>query len=274
MPGIKVHLDNAMGTSLIMLYGLAIDARANPSQLHDTVAAQAFAKVDYDFTRLTSPTMTPRLIGLSIASRAKYFDDRTKDFLARHERATVVNMGAGLDSRVWRVAPGPGVTWYDVDLPDVVDVRRAIFPERAGYHLVASSVTAPDWLERIEPDLPTLVIAQGLTMYLRPDAGQALFRRVTDHFGTGEVLLDTHNSYAVRRQGKLVNRLFGAELHWAINSAADLTRVNPRLRCVESTSGMVPLLHTTISGAYKAFIRLALRVPTIRDAGRYVRYEF
>jgi O-methyltransferase involved in polyketide biosynthesis len=274
MTAVKVTLDQAMGTSLIMLYGLSCDARSEPSLLHDSVAAQAFEQVDYDFGPLRKK-MPPKLIGPSIASRARHFDTWTTEFLAQHPEATVVNLGAGLDSRVWRVDPGPGVTWYDVDFPGVVDVRRKIFPSRDGYHLIPASVTDPDLFDGISGDRPTLVIAQGLTMYLEPADGHALFRRVTDHFTAGGVVaLDTHNSWALPRQDKLVHRYFGARLHWAIDSPADLERENPALRCTDSVSGMVPLLDTSTPVRYKAFIRLALHVPKIRDAGLYVRYAF
>ncbi|MEO3873758.1 class I SAM-dependent methyltransferase [Nonomuraea sp. B12E4] len=84
--------------------------------LGDTVAARALEKVDYDFARLK---LSPKLTALAVTTRAKHFDDWTSRFLAEHDRATVLNLGAGLDSRVWRVAPGPGVTWYDVDYPGV-----------------------------------------------------------------------------------------------------------------------------------------------------------
>jgi O-methyltransferase involved in polyketide biosynthesis len=47
-----------------------------------------------------------------------------------------------LDSRVWRVDPGPGVTWYDVDYPEVIDVRAKIFPARDHYRMIGSSVIA------------------------------------------------------------------------------------------------------------------------------------
>jgi O-methyltransferase involved in polyketide biosynthesis len=274
MTAVKVTLDKAMGTSLIMLYGLSCDAQARPSILGDTIAAQAFEKVDSDDDALRRK-FKPKVIGPSIASRAKHFDTWTEQFLAQHEEATVLNLGAGLDSRVWRVDPGPGVTWYDVDFPAVVDIRRKIFPDRANYHLVGSSVTEPNLFDDIRPDLPTLVIAQGLTMYLQPEDGHALFRRVTDRFTAGGVVaLDTHNAFALRRQQKLVNRLYGANLHWAINSPADLTDRNPSLHCTDSISGMIPLLDTQTPAQYKAFIKLALHIPTIRDAGLYVRYTF
>jgi O-methyltransferase involved in polyketide biosynthesis len=272
MTGVKVQLDEAMGTSLIMLYGLAHDAHTTPTVLGDTIAAQALDKVDYDFARLK---LSPKLTALAVTTRAKHFDGWTSRFLAEHEQATVVNLGAGLDPRVWRVAPGPGVTWYDVDYPDVVDVRRKIFPDRDNYHLIGSSVTAPQWLEQIRPDLPTLVVAQGLTMYLQPEDGQALFRRLTDHFSRGVVVLDTHNSYALRRQNKLVSRHFGATMHWAINGPGDLERAVPKLHCTDAVSGLA--LQGDAPGlpiAYKALTKVIQHVPVLRDAGLYLRYEF
>src|SRR6185437_14873032 len=135
MVQVTVRLADAMETSLITLYGKAIDARMNPTVLGDTMAARAVEKIDYDFERLKMSAK----IAPNAAARAKHFDEWTSEFLAKHERATVVHLGAGLDSRVWRVDPGPGVTWYDVDYPEVIDVRSKIFPERDNYRMIASS---------------------------------------------------------------------------------------------------------------------------------------
>lgn len=131
MTQIKVQLAEAMETSLITLYGKALDARRSPTILGDTMAAEAVDTIDYDFTRLK--VASTKATADSTARRAKHFDDWTSEFLAQHDRATVVHLGAGLDTRVWRVDPGPNVSWYDVDHPEVIDVRRKVFPERDHY---------------------------------------------------------------------------------------------------------------------------------------------
>lgn len=60
----------------------------------------------------------------------------------------------------------------------MLDLRRQIYPERAETTMVSASVTDPEWVADIPADRPTLVVAEGLTMYLEPEAGRALLRRL------------------------------------------------------------------------------------------------
>jgi O-methyltransferase involved in polyketide biosynthesis len=130
MTQVKVRLSDAMETSLITLYGTAMDARIEPTILGDTMAAEVFQKIDYDFSWLRTRLSSPKSVRTKVAVRAKHFDTWTREFLAAHERATVLHLGAGLDSRVWRIDPGPEVRWYDVDQPEVIETRRKLFPQR------------------------------------------------------------------------------------------------------------------------------------------------
>jgi O-methyltransferase involved in polyketide biosynthesis len=272
MEQVKVRLDEAMETSLLTLYGKAVDARREPTILGDTMAAAAIERVDYDFTRLKGAArMAP-----NAAARAKHFDDWTSEFLATHERATVVHLGAGLDTRVWRVDPGPGVAWYDVDFPKVVDIRRQLFPTRDNYHLIGSSVTAPEWLAQVPADLPTLVVAEGLTMYLRPEEGHELFRRITDRFPSGMLAIDGQSRLALRMVNKRLSRSLGSGqmMHWAIEDPHELERVNPRLRWVDAVSAVAAPTTTRLPGEMRVVSALSRIVPAIRKLGTYLRYEF
>jgi O-methyltransferase involved in polyketide biosynthesis len=270
MAQVKVRLDESMETSLITLYGKALDARMNPSVLGDTMAAQAVDKIDYDFARLRmSEKVAP-----NAAARAKHFDDWTSEFLARHERATVVHLGAGLDPRVWRVDPGPGVTWYDVDYPDVIEVRAKLFPARENYHMIGSSVTAPQWLEQVPADLPTLIVAEGLTMYLYPEEGHELFRRIAGRFPRGVVAFDAHDRLAVRLVNKRLARTLGtALLHWGIDDPHELERVEPRMHCTDAVSALSAPSAAALPRATRIFARLTRPIPALRNLGLYLRYQ-
>src|SRR5690606_620357 len=111
----RIEFTGARETMLATLYGRADDARAARPILGDEAAAAAVERIAYDFRK-------PRMSAMSaagVAMRALLLDTWTREFLADHPEATVLHLACGLDTRVYRVDPGPGVHWYDVDYPDV-----------------------------------------------------------------------------------------------------------------------------------------------------------
>ncbi|MFI9388994.1 class I SAM-dependent methyltransferase [Kutzneria sp. NPDC052558] len=272
MTQVKVTLDRAMETSLITLYGKAIDARMTPSILHDRMAVEALSRIDYDFTRLKA--MNER-VAPNAAARSKHFDDWTREFISAHESATVVHLACGLDTRAWRIDPGPSVAWFDVDFPDVIAVRRKLFPDRAGYTMIASSVADPGWFEQIPLDRPVFVVAEGLTMYLTPAEGHALLRGVVDRFGHGTLAFDTHNRLGVWLVNIMLKRHFGqAMLRWPVDSRADIDRIDSRLHCMDAVSALLAPSAAGLQRSTRILTKVIRPFPAIRDLGLYFRYTF
>lgn len=268
----KVQLAKAMETSLLTLYGKALDADMTPSILHDRLAAEIVAKIDYDFAGIKG--MNER-VAPNAAARSKHFDDWTRAFLAAHPTATVVHLGCGLDTRAWRVDPGPSVAWFDVDFPDVIALRRQLFPARPGYQMIESSVTSPSWLAAIPTDRPVFVLAEGLTMYLSPTEGHELFRRVIDHFGHGTIAFDTHSRLGVRLVNIALKRSFGqALLHWGVNRAAEVDAIDPRLHRVDALSALLAPSALSLPTSSKLLLPVVRHFPPLRDLGQYFRYTF
>ncbi len=155
----KITLTPEQETLLIPLY-----AKGQPGNrlFFDPKAQDILNQVDYDFTRLRVPYKTVILV----CQRAKKLDAVTRDFLAEHRRGTVLHLGCGLDSRFWRVDNGK-VEWYDLDMPPVIELRQRFYPSSERYHLIASSVTDLEWMEKVTAaSRPVLVVAEGLLMYL------------------------------------------------------------------------------------------------------------
>src|SRR3954454_20399031 len=134
----KVSLSGVSQTLLITAHAKAMESRMPSSLLNDRFAAAALGRLDYDASKVDlGPDGA-----VSMAMRAKILDDWTRSFIDRHKDAVVLNLGCGLDSRIFRVDPSADVTWYDVDLPEVVALRQRIYPARnGGYRLIATSVT-------------------------------------------------------------------------------------------------------------------------------------
>ena len=102
------------------------------------------------------------------ALRARTFDREVRRFLHDHPDGTVIALGEGLETQLWRVNNNH-VRWVSVDLPPVIQLRRQLLPASPRLELVASSVVDGAWLDEIDRTRGTLVTAQGLLMYLEPE---------------------------------------------------------------------------------------------------------
>lgn len=190
----KVRLKKEKETYLSTLYGKALDSRAEKPILGDTFADEVVRRIDYDFEKLK----IPKDASITLPMRAKHLDSWTREFLAAHPNSTVLHLGCGLDSRVYRIDPPVTVRWYDVDLPDVIELRRSLYPERYEYEMIGVSVTDLHWLDGIAADRPVLVVAEGLVMYLSAKDGVVLFNRITEQFPSGQIVFDAYSRLTVR----------------------------------------------------------------------------
>lgn len=268
---VPVHLSGSAETLLLTLYGRAVDAGRPDPILGDAMAVQAVDRLDYDFAR----TRTSTAIAAAVAARAAFFDDWTRRFLADHQRATVLQLAAGLDSRPWRIDPGPEVDWYDVDFPEVIALRRELFPERARYTMIAASVVDDGWLDQVPQEYPVFVLAEGLTPYLEPERGRRLFRRLVDHFASGVVAVDVHSTAAIRMQRWNPGlRSLGAQLLWGFDDPHELERADPRLHLAEAVDALYAPHTERLPWSTRMTAALLKPFPRLRNLGMYVRYEF
>jgi O-methyltransferase involved in polyketide biosynthesis len=220
----KVQFTKEKETLLIPLFAKALDNRRKDPILRDQGAEEIVARIDYDFQRLGSFGGS----GLMVI-RAKQLDEWINDFLSHYHNSMVVNLGCGLDTRVLRIDPPTNVLWYDLDFPEVIELREKFFPRRDNYFMIASSVTDPRWLDQISKDRPAMIVAEGLLEYLTEIEVTTLFNRVTSHFPQGQVAFDVLNSFAIRQGNSKMRRTTGATLHWAIDDAREIQELDPKL---------------------------------------------
>jgi O-methyltransferase involved in polyketide biosynthesis len=218
-------------TNLVTLYLRAYESRSRNPVLGDHSAAEAVDRIDYDFKRIHR-TSLPASNQYLVALRAKQLDDWCAAFLAHHADAVVLHLGCGLDGRGFRLAPPPSVLWFDLDQPAVIELRRRLYDDTDSYRMIGSSVTDPQWLDHIPTGRPTLVVAEGLLMYLQESEVRQLLERLTDRFDSGELLFDTLSALAPRLSKVLTRGI----ITWGIRDARDIETWNPRLRFLEQTS--------------------------------------
>ncbi|MFG3621483.1 class I SAM-dependent methyltransferase [Nocardia sp. NPDC047654] len=187
---IRPDLDPIQETLLLTLQARALDAATRTPILGDTQQAELADRIDYDFTKLK---LKPSLI-CGTALRAKKLDDAVRAFTLTHRNAVVLDLGCGLDTRMLRCDPSADVDWYDLDYPEVIELRGQLLPHSS--HLLGVDLTQPGWTQQLPADRPAMIVAEGLLPFLPGDAFHTLIREATTHFPTGELALNGYTRFA------------------------------------------------------------------------------
>jgi len=209
----------------------ALDNRRPHPILGDAMADQLVRTLDYDYRKLGIGTNLMNNATL----RAKILDEVTAGFLARHPEAVGLDLGAGFDSRLARLAPPPGVEWYDVDFPAVAAARQQVLPEQPGGNVIGADVTEKDWLETIPADRPAIIVADGLMGFLTQDELVSLLDRLVGHFPSGELVFNSYTKFAVWAARHSPGTKSVAELikFPGVDDPHDFERWNPQLKLVK-----------------------------------------
>lgn len=123
----------------------------------------------------------------SIAVRTRFFDDFFLNAARDGIRQSVI-LAAGLDARAYRLGWPPGSVVYEVDQPKVVEFKSATLASLAAApaadRRTVSIDLREDWPAALrgsgfDVTQPTSWAAEGLLMYLPPDAQDRLFDNIT-----------------------------------------------------------------------------------------------
>jgi O-methyltransferase involved in polyketide biosynthesis len=273
----KIHFTKEKETMLMTLNGRALQSQWKKPILRDPWAEEAMRQIDYDISKqyrgVGSWSMWNKIGCTIIATRAATFDLLTNRYLADHPDATVLHVGCGMDSRVFRVDPPASVQWFDVDYPDVIDLRRHLFPERSAYQLVGAPLSDVRWLEEVPRDRPGLLIAEGVLHYLSETDVKALLGAVVAHFPGGQMIFDICNPWIVKRAGSNVGGT-GAAYQWGLDDPQDIKQLEPKLDLIKEFRPSELVAFSRFPLWVRALLRVQEVKPTLRRMERTIVYRY
>jgi O-methyltransferase involved in polyketide biosynthesis len=218
-------------TLLIPLWGRATFSKLYPEILIDNDAINIVNSLDYNFSEVEKAF--GEYGGLSYVVRGRKIDDTIKHFVLEYPNASIVNIGAGLDTTFSRVDNGT-IYWYDLDIDDVITLRKTLISEGPRNICIAKSVFDYSWFKDIrfnEKD-GILFVAGGVFCYFMENNVQKLFITLAKNFPRGEIYFDGQTKAALKISNRMVKKSGHREaiLHFYIN--------NPKIFALWS-----PLLH-------------------------------
>ena len=240
-------------TCLLTLYCHAVESQSGDPILKDEKAVEiaralnpALATAESKLLRrLAAGKIDPRLV-VFINLRARRYDQYARDFLARYPNGTLVNLGCGMDSRFLRVDNGQ-MQFFDLDLPDVIALKKRFFEETERYHLLGHSVLEQDWMEQVlqHSSGPVLFLAEGLFMYLEPEQVRDLVLALQARFPGSELACEVFNKAWLRplmkkiASGKMQHRCKmgkGAEFKSGLADSREMEQWNPGITFLDDWS--------------------------------------
>ena len=274
----KIQFTKEKETMLMTLSGRAIQSQWKNPILRDPWAEDAMRHINYDMSKQLTGVASWSLwkdIGPTIiATRAATFDLLATRFLTDHPDATVLHVGCGMDSRVFRIDPPAGVQWFDVDYPDVIALRRQLFPERdAAYRMIGAQLDDLRWMDDVPRDRPGLLVAEGVLMYLSETEVKALLNAVVDHFPSGQMIFDVVHPFILKSAGSNVGGT-GATYKWSLDDPQDIKQLEPKLELIKEFR-----MHELVGfSRFALWVRALFRAqevnPTLRRMNRPVVYRY
>jgi O-methyltransferase involved in polyketide biosynthesis len=190
---VKITLSGVSETLLGPLWGRAKISKEHSVLFYDAKAVELVEKIDHDFS--TRDKVVPGYLPFLFVVRAQQFDEKVKAYITERPRASIVNIGAGLDTTFYRVDNGL-IHWYDLDLPPVIDIRKQLLPEPGRVTYIAKSLLDPSWCKDVKQiEEGVFMIAGGVLRYFEEAQVRQFFSLLVDNLPGGEIVFDAQSTF-------------------------------------------------------------------------------
>lgn len=225
MEKFKVENGTVQETLMMPLYGRVYCEEHFPGTFPNKAAKETAARVDYDFDKVKSSELNMITWGL----RAKMLQDQAKKYLEAHPKATIINLGCGLDQSFAEVDNG-SCKFINMDLPDVIEAREKIVSCAERERNYAGSLMDFEWMQKVtEPPYNVnvsdgvYIICGGVLMYFHTEDMKRFFLALLDAFPGGGICFDGENQKGLEKSNKVVQKTGnGTKIYFPIENAKEL----------------------------------------------------
>ena len=169
MSDVSTKITHVSDTALLVAGCRAVEAERTDALVRDPFAARLAGERGIAMFRALPH---PEIMGFGLAIRTRFIDELILDSITSAGISTVVSLGAGLDTRPWRLHLPPELRWLEVDFQAMLDYKdsflRAETP-RCRRERLPADLNDPAQRARVYAavgDAPALLITEGLLMYL------------------------------------------------------------------------------------------------------------
>lgn len=224
---IESNIAGVSSTAFLVLWAQYLENKKLNANLKDPKVTELVENIDYDFSqfKLTSDDL------LDVASRKEIINNLIEKFVTNNPKSIVVNLGCGL-STYSENYKGALINWFDIDLSEVINLRRKFFAESSQYIMISKSVLDFSWMKEIPKDKRTLIIMEGLLPYFHENEVKKLLNKITEYFSNNELIIQAISPWSIRHKHRELKKA-SLNLHWGIKDGKDIVKFIPNTKLLD-----------------------------------------
>jgi O-methyltransferase involved in polyketide biosynthesis len=234
------HLSGIPSTLMYPVYARAKETQMENPIIEDTYSVNMVQTINFDFTIFENMPdrsgFSKKDLQTGIAVRTELLDKGVVEFLEEYPQGLVINLGCGLDARFFRLDNG-SMGWIDVDLPEVIGVKKHLFSDSDRYKMLPASILEEGWLDDIQTweGQGVMIIAEGTLMYFEEAEVRKLFGCLINKFPKAVLLFEVMGSALSGKVHPSVKCLQEEIVcPWGIHDYKSLESWHPKLRLVKA----------------------------------------
>jgi len=179
------ELKDVAETLLYPLLSRYVETQKENGVIKDPKSVEIIDALDYD---VKNTKLFP-ISQLGACLRTIIFDEAVFAFLKQNPDGVIINLGCGLDTRFPRVDNGQ-MTWFDLDLPETIKIRKNFFSENTRHRFIAKSALDPTWPDQTPKDKKLLIIMEGLSFYFTEEENRKVISIIRENFKDAEFYME------------------------------------------------------------------------------------
>lgn len=241
----KINVKGVPETMIQTLYARAKETRQKNPKIKDEMAVSIVKQLDYNFSQADQD----KTMRSGVIARTIVLDKMVEEYLDKHKNTIVINIACGLDTRCYRMK-GKYIRWYNLDLPETMNIRKRFLTETGPIHQIAKSAMDETYTNTIHNEgEDVLVIIEGLTMYLTEIDIKKIFSIIEHAFSNVTIMVEVMSPFMVNHIKEKSIEDSCAKFTWSIKNGKELEKLIPsfsflkEVSLVEGMKQLMPIYH-------------------------------
>ncbi len=205
MEKVTIEKNTVQETLIVPLYGRKMCSEKFPELYEDVFAERLCERLDYDFSELEKKkkSFLYEFGALEAAMRQLDIIWEIKNYLGKYPKATIVNLGCGLDE-TGKACDNGLCKIVNIDFPDVISVREQLICKHERERNISCDLKDYSWMNEVDGSNGVIFFAAGVFHYFKMEDVKSLVLELSDRYSRGCLVFDSVGKFGLKLMMKKV----------------------------------------------------------------------